>query len=681
MLGVCMLAVLICACSEQPEAEPVEAAPPEFVGSENCVSCHRGEFELWQGSHHQLAMQVASPESVLGRFDGTSVPYFETSASFSVEDGGFRVSTGNKNGDKQTFEITHTFGVTPLQQYLVDAPGGRKQALQFAWDSRPEGNGGQRWYHLYPDEFIDHDDPLHWTGHFFNWNYMCAECHSTNVEMNYDIELDTFNTTFSEVSVGCEACHGPASNHVIQADAEQFDNARGFLVDLDDHDGATWVMNPDTGIAERSQTVASLQQPESCGRCHSRRSIVAPEYEYGRPLADTHMPSLLDENLYHADGRIQDEVYVYGSFIQSKMQAAGVTCSDCHNPHSGRLHAGPEPNDTCATCHLSARFAFDEHPGNGDCVTCHMPETTYMGIDPRRDHSFRLPGTSADPDHYGTFIAAGRAGNANDKLLAGIANPEFPAIARATMLTLLEPDARVETHDAIARQVEDPDPLVRIAALRALRNQSPEVRMHHGSELLRDPVRSVRIEAALTYVDFRDLLELNDARAFNASAGEYRRSMRAAAMMPDAALNLADFEMRLGNTREAGELFEHAIRVGSDSAMVQHAYGLHLVRSGDSARAIEHLRLATEIDDSAPRFAYVYGVALNSLGSTKDAIDVLVNARQTFPDDFEIGWALATMYRDIGEREAALVVARGLAAAHPDNESIASLIASLLEQH
>ncbi len=675
-----MACCLLGACSERTvNTPPVEPVAAQFVGSDQCAACHQTQFAEWRGSHHELAMQAANDDTVLGDFSGIEAPYFETTASFTKSDGRFLVRVEDENGKLQDYQITHTFGVHPLQQYLVHAPGGRKQALQFAWDARTADQGGQRWYHLYPEEYIGPGDPLHWTGRYFNWNYMCAECHSTNLKLGYDRASDTFDTTYSEISVGCEACHGPGSLHMAQASGESFDDVFGLPADLDDRDGAAWIINPDTGIAARSTPASALQQPESCGRCHSRRSTAAEEYVYGAPLGDTHMVSLLDDSLYHADGRILEEVYVYGSFIQSKMYAAGVTCSDCHNPHSAELHAGPDPNDTCATCHLTTRFATNEHSAEqtGDCVSCHMPATTYMGVDPRRDHSFRLPNTAADPDHYGAAIAAGRKGGANDSLLAGIANGAYPAIARATMLTLLEPLKSAERLSRVLEQLDDPNPLVRIGALRALRTQTPEARAQHGSHLLRDPVRSVRVEAALTYAGVRDLLPLEDSRAFVAAADDYRKAMSASTAMPEAALQLAELESGLGNTAAAGELYEHSLRIGPELATVQHAYGLHKVRAGDPASALKHLHQATLLEPDTPQFAYVYGVALNSLGQPEAAINVLADARDRFPGDFDIAWALSTMYRDAGDRTAARRIATELAERYPENERIHALLDAL----
>jgi len=672
-------ALLATSCSRDlPDA--TSAAPPSiFVGSEQCATCHAEEFRQWQGSHHQMAMQSASAASVLGDFSDVTVGFFDSKTAFIERDGKYFVNTENAVGDANDHEITHTFGVKPLQQYLVDGPAGRKQALQFAWDARSSDDGGQNWYHLYPDEQIGPDDPLHWTGKYFNWNYMCAECHSTDVQLKYDVESNSFDTSFTEVSVGCEACHGPASKHVRQASAESFDQSYGLQINLNERDGAAWIMEPTTGIAQRNSPNRTRLESESCGRCHSRRSVVAETYEYGVPLTDTHMPSLLDENLYHADGRIQGEVYVYGSFLQSKMYAAGVTCSDCHNPHSGELLAGPNPNDTCSTCHLESRFASSEHNEEaiGDCVSCHMPATMYMGVDDRRDHSFRLPGTTDDPDHYGSVIAAGRQGDANEKLLKGIANESYPPIARATMLTLLGPISDQSEQLFVLEQLSDSDPLLRIGALRALQQQPPDVRLMRGASLLRDPLRSVRIEAALTYVDVRDLLPIEDARAFPAAADEYRQAMSYGLAMPESALNLADFETRLGNTDAAAKNFEHAIRVGIDFAPARHAYGLYLVRRGDSNQALPHLLAATRLAPDTAQFVYVYGVALNSLGQPDEALRVLSDASQRFPDNFDISWALATMYRDQGNLTSARSVAAQLAVQFPDDPRVTALEESL----
>ena len=673
--------LLAAGCSKQSLDAPAPAVERTFAGSIQCASCHEEEHQRWRGSHHELAMQVASEATVLGDFSGVEFEYFGTSTSFFKRDGAFMVRTEDKNGEQQEFQISHAFGLEPLQLYLVDFPDGRKQSLPFTWDTRPPEDGGQRWYHLYPDEYVGPDDPLHWTKQYFTWNTNCAECHSTNLHVGYDIERDTFNTTFDEISVGCEACHGPGSLHLEQAQAERFDDAFGLPVNLDDRGDSAWIMNVETGIAERSEPNLGHQQPEACGRCHSRRGVLTEVYEYGKPLLDTHRVALLQEDLYYADGRILDEVYVYGSFVQSKMYAAGVTCSDCHDPHSGRLRAGPDPNDTCATCHLTTKFATADHAEEpvGDCVSCHMPATTYMGVDDRRDHSFRIPGAGESASHYGSAIAAGRAGSANETLIAAIANRAFPAIARATQLALISPPAGIAAMEAINSSFGDPDPLVRIGALRALVGIPAATRGLSGSHLLRDPVRGVRIEAVLAFIEQRDLLPLEDARAFSFAIEEYRDSLLITASSPDSAVLLAELESRLGNTEAARRYYEHALRRDPKFSPAHHAFGLFLVRAQEYEKALGHLRAAAELDPSNSRNVYVFAIATNSLGRSEEALKILDDAWQQFPADYDIGFALATILRDNGAREKAITTATELKSRFPDDRNVDALLQALAD--
>ena len=669
-------------CGESPPADISAPPDPEFVGSNKCQSCHESQFRDWQTSHHQAAMQIATEDTVLGDFSNATFDYFSTRTEFLSIDGEYIVRTENASGELQDFEVTHTFGVEPLQQYLVEFPSGRKQALPFLWDTTPASEGGQRWFHLYPDEYIEPGDELHWTGPNFNWNFSCAECHSTDLRMGYDASSDTFETTWSEISVGCEACHGPGSKHVQQATGQKFDDLHGLVLSLDDQQDANWVMNVETGIAERSEMHGDpQQQPESCGRCHSRRSVVAPEYEYGKLLTQTHMPSLLDDGLYFADGQIQDEVYVYGSFLQSKMYRAGVTCSDCHNPHSGELLTGSDSNTVCAQCHLPSRFATTDHRGQSsgvaDCVDCHMKARTYMGVDARRDHYFRVP--SAADDRAITFAAA-RTSQVNDDLLKIFNNVENAGIVRASALTRFQQPLSSDATAALGTALNDPDPLVRIGALRALQQMPPEVHMIEGTRLLDDPVRSVRFEAARTYAELADLFEIHQARAFQRAADELRQTLAHNGSRAESHAALASFEMMLRNNTQAVRHYEDALLIDPDNAAFYHLLGLAFVRTGNGENALQSLQKAMELDTNTARYAYVFGVALNSLGRTEVALTELAKSRQQFPDDFDIGWALATMLRDAGNIESALQVALEMQSDFPDDENIRALLASLQQR-
>ena len=380
------------------------AAEPTFVGSETCAGCHRAEAELWRTSQHKHAMDHATEKSVLGDFSDVAFEHYGVRSRFFRKDGKFLVETDGPDGKLATFEVKYTFGFDPLQQYLIEFPDGRLQALSIAWDSRPKDKGGQRWFHLYPNEEIKHDDVLHWTKLNQNWNFMCAECHSTGVRKNYDAANDRFATTWAEISVGCEACHGRGSRHVGWARERQSwwpfgktdDPRMGLAVRFDERRDVVWPIDPQTGNAARNYPPALVRKEvETCGLCHARRGAFSEDWVPGRPLSDTHVVSPLARGLYHADGQMLDEVYNYGSFKQSKMFAAGVTCGDCHDPHGAKPRAAGD--GVCLQCHSSDKYAAAAHHRHEaaspplSCASCHMPARTYMVVDRRHDHSFRVP--------------------------------------------------------------------------------------------------------------------------------------------------------------------------------------------------------------------------------------------------------------------------------------------------
>lgn len=744
------LALSLAACTPAPEETPrVATSAATFVGTESCGECHTETLTAWRTSHHALAMQHAEAATVLGVFDGRASAYFDETVRFFRRDGAFLVETLDADGEVAEFEVTYTFGVEPIQQYLVEFPGGRLQALPWIWDTRPEAAGGQRWLHLYPDEYIGPGDSLHWTGRRQNWNYMCAECHSTNVIVGYDTKTDTFETEYAEISVGCEACHGPGSEHIERARADFPSGLSGLKVNLDDHPEAAWVMNPETGIAALDPPMLKPQtQPEACGRCHARRGVLDEPYEYGRPLADTHRVSSLGGGLYFPDGQILDEVYVYGSFVQSRMYQAGVTCSDCHDPHTAELVTGPDPNAVCAQCHSPAVFAAESHMGHAPdaagCVDCHMPARTYMVVDDRRDHSFRIPRpdiaaqtgsplsctdchadesmewaqaavakyASEDPDPgFAGALAAGASGYANPELVGVVSNATFPGIARATAIEALSPPFSERDLEVLVAALEDPDPLVRLGAVASLRSFPPAEKARFAAPLLADPVKSVRIDAAFAFADTVDFLDAGARRAFDKAAAEFRRSRLMTASQADSLLSLAAFEARVGNRETAHSAFERALYVepgwsvarmnfadflreeGDDirgeqllrdglalnpgDAMLHHALGLLLVRSGRTGKALESLETAARLEPSNARFSYVLGVAQNSMGRSDDAAITLAAAYETHPGSFDIAWAYATIARDRGDTETAREVIAVMRTRFPANADVEALAQQL----
>ncbi|MFK7976092.1 MAG: multiheme c-type cytochrome, partial [Halioglobus sp.] len=481
-------------------------------------------------------MQLPTKDTVLGDFKNASFVYNGITSKFTTRGDEFFVTTDGETGKLEEFKVAYVFGVYPLQQYLLPLSRGRLQALSIAWDARPAQQGGQRWYHLYPEERIDSADPLHWTGPYLNWNTRCAECHSTDVKKNYSAAKRTFNTTFEAINVGCEACHGPGEKHVGLANTDTLagENNAGFPMSLSQR--GTWFLPQGEKIAKRSTPLTKNTQIDNCGRCHARRGTLG-DYHYGADLLDTHRLSLPQWPLYHPDGQINDEVYVYGSFVQSKMHQAGVVCSNCHEPHSLKLRAAD--NGVCTQCHMPAQYdapKHHHHPENSTgalCANCHMPEQTYMGVDPRRDHSMRIPrpdlsmvmGTPnacnqchTDEDaawalgalrkwgvnfrdtntHSGRlFERFARGDGSVIPLIAQLAsNPKNAPIWRATAMEALGQAGGRDALQSATTILYDDDPLLRVSTIRSLDFLPLNQRLQLLQPLFNDEVTSVRMEVA-----------------------------------------------------------------------------------------------------------------------------------------------------------------------------------------
>ncbi len=730
-------AALLAACAIGPGTG---GAPPRqeldagesgaaYVDDVSCADCHAREHAAWSGSHHDLAMQEATAETVLGDFDGATFTHFGVTSRFFTRAGRFFVNTEGPDGQLADFELAYTFGVEPLQQYLAPFPGGYLQSLTIAWDTERS-----EWFHLYPDQAIPPDDPLHWTGRYQRWNVMCAECHSTYLRPNYDLESDTYRTTWAAIDVGCQACHGPAAAHVDRARAAPTESAStpaatGLLVDFP------------AGEAEA--------EIRACSGCHSRRRRLAEIDRHVGPFLDDFLPARLDEGLYHPDGQIQDEVYVWGSFVQSRMHAAGVRCSDCHDPH--RLGLRAEGDAVCLQCHRETpverfptlapdRYDTPEHhfhvPAStgARCVSCHMPARTYMQVDPRRDHGFRIPRpdlsvslgtpnacTQCHEDrpaawaaeravewwgapvgaHFAEGFAAARAGarEAEAPLLAVADDAALPPIVRATAVEALRAYGR-DALRAIEAAAVDPDPLVRASAAGGLERLPPRRRAAVLAPMLEDPIRAVRIEAARGLAGVpRSLLTEARRTAFAAARAELVAAQMAAADQPAAHLNLgvlaageerledaaaayrtalrldplflpARFNLatllnRLGRNTAAEAVLRDGIDRVPDDGELHYSLGLLLAEEQRLDEAAERLGQAVALIPDRVRVAYNHGLALETLGRLAEAETAFLEANRRAARDPDVLLALARILMRQAEWDRAQDYARQLLAVDP----------------
>lgn len=710
---------ILVGCQPQTTDRP-PATTASYVGRETCATCHQTEVEAWAGSHHDQAMQEATEATVLGDFNDATLTHFGEDFSFFKQDSTFFVRTNGPDGTLQTYPIAYTFGVAPLQQYLIGFPDGRYQALSVAWDARPAADGGQRWFHLYPDEAIPPDDVLHWTGRYQNWNYMCADCHSTNLEKNYDLASDQYNTTWSEMDVSCEACHGPASQHIDWAQSgNDGSETKGFLVALKDANQGAWRINTNTGNAERTASLSAPTQVETCARCHARRSVLAESWQPQQAFLTTHRPALLDEGLYHADGQILDEVYVYGSFIQSKMHAKDVVCSDCHNPHSLELKA--PGNALCGSCHLSSQYDTPEHhfheagTAGAQCVECHMPTQTYMVVDPRRDHSLRVPRPDLSvklgtpnaciqchttqsntwaanavvrwygPDrrqeaHYGEALAAGQTGasNALSLLTALAADGSQPAIARATAASLVGRYPSVEAVAALQNALADPEPLVRLGAVGALEPYNPADRVALASRLLSDPVEAVRLETARVLAAVpRAQIPPNLQVAFTEALQAYEAAQLVNADRPESHMNLGLLYAQQGRLGEAQQAYRTALRIAPE--FVQAYVNLADVYRalGRDAEGEALLRQAIQLDANAAEAHYALGLLLVRQRKAEEALVLLQEAVRLQPANARFSYVLGVALNTNGQAVQALQVLERAYQQHPNDSDILTALATM----
>jgi predicted CXXCH cytochrome family protein len=700
-----------------PAATPAMLATPQFIGSGECRACHAHQTAAWASSQHARAMQHAADDTVRGDFNNAKFTFDRVTSSFFRRDGKHFVRTDGPDGQLADFEVKYTFGLEPLQQYLVELPGGRLQALAVTWDTRPKSAGGQRWFRQYPNEKLDFRDELHWTQRSQNWNFMCADCHSSEVVKGYDAGTNSFKTNWKEISVGCEACHGPGSAHMAWANEKTSDPRKGLTAQLDERRGVAWAIDATTGTAKRSRERTSEREIEVCAQCHARRAQIVEGYRAGQPFMDHYLPSLLVAGLYHVDGQQRDEVFIWGSWLQSRMHRQGVTCSDCHDPHSQKLRV--DGNAVCGQCHAPGKFDAPSHhhhksgSAGAQCADCHMPKTLYMVVDGRRDHSMRVP----RPDQsvaYGvpnacnqchtkqdakwaaaavrgwlgrdatgfqgfapTFHAA-EAGQAGAMAsLATIANDLARApIVRASAVERMAQAGRGDV-DTAQRATRDAQPLLRLASIQLIESLPPQEQPRLLAPLLSDPLRAIRIEAARAAAGQQDALVPERRAAWQQAADEYIATLRFTADRPEARTALGTFYSRLGRNDDAQSAFEQARALDPRHvpAYLNAADALRVQGKDADARRMLELGLAQAPQNAALHHAL--GLTLVRLGQTKEAVRELENSARLAPDEPRYTYVYAVALNSTGKSSEALRLLERATKRWPDNRDLLLALATM----
>ncbi len=676
----------------------------EFVGTARCAGCHAEQANAFRNSHHDRAIEVATPESVLAPFDGRVVRRDGQSFRFIRDGDTFFVETSESGGSPERLRVSHSFGVSPLEQWLVTRPAGRRQVLPIAWDTRPSEHGGQRFFDLLPDERTPPADPLHWDGLAFSWNSQCAACHSTHLEKGFDVEGNRYQTRWAELDVGCEACHGPGSRHVALVASSEGDDGRvasgsesGLPISFEVARPERWRLGPGARIAAQSSddSIEARDAPsgqaveiELCASCHSRRARLLDPPAVDDRFLDGHRPRLLDPGLYFEDGQIRDEVYVWGSFLQSRMYAAGVRCSDCHEPHTLSLRRSGRA--LCLGCHSAEAYDVPTHRGHaesegsggdgGACIDCHMPARTYMQIDARRDHAFPVPRPEISavlgaPDvcrtchperspawasrriaswgdarpatrHWSErLVRDGQRRAGPDPWLELARDRSQPAIVRASAWRRLaeEGPSGIDA-GALAGALREANELELLGLIDLAATRPPAIRARLLSPLVEHARRAIRTEAAAALADVpANAFSTATRSALARALREYRSALENDAERPEAQLNLARLAASYGDTAEARLRLARAIE-RTPYFVPAYVNLADLERAaGNDAAAHDWLSRAVEIapDDALTRYAY--GLSLHRLGRGQEAERELGRAAQTSPDmpRLTLAWALS----------------------------------------
>lgn len=613
-----------------------EQGKNKFVGDQSCKSCHAKENNEWLQSHHFMAMQPPNDSTVKGDFNNTTLTADGVTSRFFKKDNHFFINTEGEDGKNQNFEVKFIFGFTPLQQYLVEFPGGRMQVPRVSWDTKLK-----KWFHQYPGQKIAAHDWMHWTGNAQNWNTMCAACHSTNLQKNYNADADTYTTTYSSINVSCESCHGAGKQHIDYANSDEYKKGNktpGSYIHLVKNAGQTAQIN-------------------TCAPCHARKSEISASLIQSDEIFDNYIPDIPTTEYFHADGQVDAEDYIYTSFLQSKMFRRGVMCSNCHNPHSAKLvQVG---NQTCLQCHAKT---YDDpshsfHPGitAADCKSCHMPDKIYMGNDLRHDHSFRVPrpdltvkyGTPnacanchknkpaqwasdaivkwygpARKYHFADDLIPGSRLDSNSEahLLRLLYDTTVPNIIKATSVKYLGDMGNPNSLPAIIKMLASTDAQTRYRAVRSLATFEPSNWRDAVGPLLADKVRAVRIAAADIYSTIPNQ-QIPDqlAPAFAAARNELQSYLLYQADFAVGNLMIADHYLQMQDYNNAEKFYVRGLK--KDSLMNYGRLNLSAVYNamGKNEQALNELKTAAKIDNKNDRIFYNLALLYNELNNKPEA--------------------------------------------------------------
>ena len=397
------------AAIRKPSTPPPAAVPSHasatYVGAAACAQCHaRGDARCGAESQHAAAMQPAADATVARRLRRARVS--RTPASRRPSSGAtassWRAPTA-PTASSADYEVTYTFGLSPLQQYLVALSGRSLQALGHRLGQ--PADGGRRPALVPPLSRTRRSRPA----------IRCTGPADPDLELHvrrlpFDQPAQglrraprTYRTTWSEIDVSCEACHGPGSQPrrpgrraPMAAPARQ----AGSRSPRRSPAACSWALDSTTRQPPMRVTPRAVdREVETCARCHARRGQIARRRTSRPSVRSIRIPARAARRRPLSRRRTD-----HATRSTSTARSSRAACSQ---------RASPAPTATIrtacelradgnarlrASATLPAKYDADAHTiitaglgGRRSAPTCHMPTTTYMVVDPRHDHRFRIP--------------------------------------------------------------------------------------------------------------------------------------------------------------------------------------------------------------------------------------------------------------------------------------------------
>lgn len=700
------------------------SAQESFAGSASCRQCHESFYQLWAPSHHGKAMQPYTPEFAGANLTAPQGP-------IQIGDCEYLACIGREEGwvlergpqGARRFPIAHVMGGRNVYYFLTPMERGRLQTLPVAYDVRARewfdtaASGVRHFPHALPGASV------HWTDPMYTFNTSCHGCHVSQLSTNYDSKTDSYRTTWAEPGINCEACHGPAQEHVrVCRAAPEGQAPRDLKI-----------------ISAKPFTVE--QTNSMCGSCHAKLSPVTASFKPGDRYFDHFDLTTLEHPDFYPDGRDLGENYTMTTWRMSPcVQSGKLDCKHCHTS-SGRYRFKDveNPNASCLPCHrerVENAAAHTRHKADGAgnrCIACHMPTTDFARMT-RSDHSMRPPAPAAsiqfkspnacnichndkDPawadqqvrqwhtDDYqkpileqAALVDAARRGDWRplDAILAYIGSKDRDEIVAASLVRLLyRCESRAQWPVIIRALREDPSPLIRAEAAQTLDRYAGTEGLSLLAQATGDEYRLVRVRAAAALAAVladrlppehqaavahatAELLEMLNTRPddyasqynlgnFYLQRGDrdkalasYLNSIRLRPDFVPAHVNIAFAYNAAGENKKAEASFRQAIVLDPNDAAVHLNLGMLLGEMSRPAEAEEVFRRTLQIDPNSAVAAYNLGVMLAS-DRPFESLRWCEKAYLLRPDEGKYGYTYAFFLRQRRETDKAVRVLKDMA--------------------